>query len=284
MFRRCALLLTVLAVGLSAAPASATGEYRPDEVIRSASALTFRGDGIYNEDGSRQTSTVRIGARAVSYFYVGLQNDGRMEDRFRVRGSMHTTRFSVRYFLGDREVSTAVKAGTLMVGPLASGQRASLRVRIATRNTVPRGTTFGVRVVARSLAADRIDVTRATVDRPLYSAEQETVQDQINASRSSRGLGRLSMNRMLADKAQAWADHLASIGDLDHSNLASGVPSNWRALAENVGYYSSLGGVHHLFMESPDHRANILGPYNYVGTGVGHRGSLVYVVHVFMRA
>ena len=94
----------------------------------------------------------------------------------------------------------------------------------------------------------------------------------------------LQLNKTLTDKAQSWAQYLARIGYLKHSNLSSGVPSNWRALAENVGYGSRIGTVHTAFMRSSGHRANILGNYTHVGTGVAKNGDRVYVVHVFMRA
>ena len=84
-------------------------------------------------------------------------------------------------------------------------------------------------------------------------------------------------------KAQQWSAYLAQIGRLQHSNLSSGVPFNWRALAENVGYGTSRGSVHLAFINSSGHRANILGNYTHLGTGVTKSGSRYYVVHVFMR-
>jgi uncharacterized protein YkwD len=55
-------------------------------------------------------------------------------------------------------------------------------------------------------------------------------------------------------------------------------------MAENVGYNSSIGAVHNAFMASASHRNNVLGPYNYVGTGYATRGARVFVVQIFMRA
>ena len=112
---------------------------------------------------------------------------------------------------------------------------------------------------------------------------QVTVASRVNSSRTVRGLGALTVSATLNAKAQQWSAYLAQIGRLAHSNLASGVPSNWRALAENVGYGSSLESVHLSFMGSSGHRANILGNYTHLGTGVTKSGSRYYVVHVFMR-
>ena len=107
-------------------------------------------------------------------------------------------------------------------------------------------------------------------------------QDMVNASRRVRGLPALSSNLSLAVKAQNWAEYLARRGSLAHSNLASGVPYRWRALAENVGYGSSVSSVHGQFMRSSRHRANILGRFNYIGTGVAYGRGRVWVVQVFM--
>jgi uncharacterized protein YkwD len=114
-------------------------------------------------------------------------------------------------------------------------------------------------------------------------SSQETVATLVNNSRTAQGLRTLKVNGTLNAKAQAWSAYLARIGRLQHSNLASGVPSNWRALAENVGYASTISLVHGAFMNSSGHRANIVGNYTHLGTGVTVKGNRVYVVHVFMR-
>jgi hypothetical protein len=112
---------------------------------------------------------------------------------------------------------------------------------------------------------------------------QATAATMVNNSRTVRGLRALTINATLNNKAQEWSAYLARIGRLLHSNLASGVPSSWRALAENVGYGSSVESVHGAFMRSSGHYGNIVGNYTHLGTGVTTSGSRVYVVHVFMR-
>jgi uncharacterized protein YkwD len=114
-------------------------------------------------------------------------------------------------------------------------------------------------------------------------SSQETASTLVNSSRTARGLRALRISGTLNAKAQAWSAYLARIGRLEHSNLASGVPSNWRALAENVGYAGTIRSVHDAYMNSSGHRANILGNYTHLGTGVTVKGNRVYVVHVFMR-
>jgi uncharacterized protein YkwD len=72
---------------------------------------------------------------------------------------------------------------------------------------------------------------------------------------------------------------MASQQYISHSNgvyadLACGLG---RTSGENVGFWSAGindGAINNLFMGSPDHRANILGPYHYVATAwvVGANG------------
>jgi uncharacterized protein YkwD len=124
------------------------------------------------------------------------------------------------------------------------------------------------------------DVTPVTRSR--YT-DQRTAATLINNTRASHGLRSLTLNATLVQKAQNWAQYLARLGRLKHSDLSSGVPSNWRALAENVGYAGSIRSVHTLFIGSSGHRANILGNYTHLGTGVEWSGDRVYVVQVFMR-
>lgn len=116
------------------------------------------------------------------------------------------------------------------------------------------------------------------------SSGQTAVHDELNADRTTYGLRRLPTHDQLNSKAQAWAEKLARDGVLSHSNLASGVPSCWRSLGENVGYGSSAAGVQDAYMRSTKHRANVLDSrWTYVGVGFAQAGSRVYTVQVFMQ-
>jgi len=93
----------------------------------------------------------------------------------------------------------------------------------------------------------------------------------INQDRAANGLGPLTWSGCLAGIAASNAARMAAQGFISHTNgpqadLACGLDSR---AGENVGYWS--GGVNDaqinsMFMNSPDHRANILGPYRYVAT------------------
>jgi uncharacterized protein YkwD len=99
-----------------------------------------------------------------------------------------------------------------------------------------------------------------------------TQQALINSDRAAAGLPPLSWSGCLAGIAAAQARAMASAGKIFHG---SGVTQDFGCglgsaqTGENVGYWS--GGINDpqlntMFMNSAEHRANILGPYHYVGT------------------
>lgn len=115
------------------------------------------------------------------------------------------------------------------------------------------------------------------------SGDQSRLHGELNADRRAHGRAALPDHDVLNSKAQKWADRLAWIGKLEHSNLPSGAPSCWRGLAENVAYASSIPAAQDALMRSSGHRAHILGSWDYVGVGATWRGNTVFVVQVFMR-
>jgi uncharacterized protein YkwD len=117
------------------------------------------------------------------------------------------------------------------------------------------------------------------------SPQQLDSFQRINYDRTDNGLVGLSINDTLMAKAQAWSDHLASIGTLQHSLLAQSVDPGWWMLGENVGSGPSIEAIEQAFMRSPGHRANILNPeFNWAGTGVSvSSNGTVFVVQVFAK-
>jgi uncharacterized protein YkwD len=96
-------------------------------------------------------------------------------------------------------------------------------------------------------------------------------QRLINQDRVSRGLPPLTWSGCLYNVALANARRIAAQGYLSHTNgpqtdLTCGL--GYRA-GENIGYWS-LGvndyQLNRMFMASPEHYANIMGPYRYVAT------------------
>jgi hypothetical protein len=109
---------------------------------------------------------------------------------------------------------------------------------------------------------------------------------EINATRSANGLAPLSVDGGLRSHARNHTQDMIDAGDIYHSSsseLQAAGGSGWSKIGENVGRGGSVGSLHNAFMNSPGHKANILGDYNYVGIGTGTSNGVLYVTVVFMK-
>ena len=108
-----------------------------------------------------------------------------------------------------------------------------------------------------------------------------TQQALINSDRAAAGLAPLTWNGCLASVAYQNADRMAAAGAISHANGVSvdmGCGLGSAQTGENVGYWSAGvndGQLNLMFLNSPEHRANIMGPYRYAGTAwvVGKNGA-----------
>src|SRR5690349_18801626 len=81
---------------------------------------------------------------------------------------------------------------------------------------------------------------------------------RVNQERTSRGIPALVWNQTIANIAQSNSNDMAAKQDLHHNpNLATQC-TGWSELGENVGEGQSVDQIHDLFMQSTEHRANIL--------------------------
>jgi uncharacterized protein YkwD len=93
-----------------------------------------------------------------------------------------------------------------------------------------------------------------------------------NSARTSDNTHSYKMNHKLWNVAHKWAEHLAHTGVLEHNPALEHQISNrcprWTAIGENVGvvYGNSVRELFRAYMQSPEHRANILDrSYHQVG-------------------
>ena len=94
----------------------------------------------------------------------------------------------------------------------------------------------------------------------------------INHSRVMASVPPVPVAAPLADAARAHAAQMAAQRTLFHTadlpaTYGDHAP-NWIRLSENVGTAGWAAHVHHLLMQSPTHRANILRPASSMGVGV----------------
>lgn len=105
---------------------------------------------------------------------------------------------------------------------------------------------------------------------PNYSAT--TQQALVNQDRAATGLPPLAWSSCLGGNAQAIANRIAAAGALNEPNSDLQANLNCRlggGAAENQGWCScgaNDGYMNTALMNSPDHRANILGNYHWIGT------------------
>ena len=108
-----------------------------------------------------------------------------------------------------------------------------------------------------------------------------TQQALINQDRARNGLRPLTWSTCLNKVAAGQAAHLATPGVTfaHYGGVYQDLSCRLGAQAgENIGWWSlgvSDSQLNTMFMNSPEHRANILGPYHYVATAwvVGSNGS-----------
>jgi len=109
---------------------------------------------------------------------------------------------------------------------------------------------------------------------PAFASPSGDLAAATNASRAAAGLPGLRIDGQLSSVAQAWANHLAAANTLSHNGALRGQVTNWTNLGENVGMAVDIPSVQRAFMNSPEHRANILNP-KYTLMGVGSASSIL---------
>jgi uncharacterized protein YkwD len=119
-------------------------------------------------------------------------------------------------------------------------------------------------------------------------ASERTFLDRTNALRTSQGVSRVRENETLTRKAEAWAQHMASTGRLEHSSISSGLGDlSWSALGENVAMHSptsdTLLTIFNMLAASSGHRANMVNSrFTHMGVGVARDAAgRIWVAEVF---
>lgn len=118
---------------------------------------------------------------------------------------------------------------------------------------------------------------------PASAATPSDFVSQINSLRASKGLQTLYVDSRLTAEAQAWANHMASVGGISHNPALGSTPGNWTVVGENVGVGPDVGSLMSAFIASPEHYANLTkASYNAVGVGVAVGGDgRIYTTHDF---
>lgn len=133
-----------------------------------------------------------------------------------------------------------------------------------------------------------LNATAANVD-PLG---EEYLVERLNHERLERGRAPLAQQPELRVLARQKAEDMARNNYFDHISPTlgsvyemlqnAGIPYKWAG--ENIARVDAVDVAHAAFMESADHRANILSAgYTQVGVGVVEYRGKIYVCQIFSR-
>ena len=106
-----------------------------------------------------------------------------------------------------------------------------------------------------------------------------------NVARHHAGLSALRYSSSLSTLARKHSLLMASQGTIFHTYNLGGVLRNfsWWLAGENVGMGPGLDVLQQAFMNSPEHRANILDPhFHRFGVGAVWKNGIVYVTVDFL--
>lgn len=106
-----------------------------------------------------------------------------------------------------------------------------------------------------------------------------------NSARANNGLPGYAVAGDLSSIAQNWAQWMAEHETLEHNPSLPNQACCWSDLAENVGKGSSESQIQRAFMNSSEHRGNILSSsYTQFGVGTAWGADhMLYVDEVFRR-
>ena len=125
------------------------------------------------------------------------------------------------------------------------------------------------------------------------SAAEQQLFASVNQARQEKGLAALRWNEALATAARRHAAWMAKRGEVEHAfpgepalpARATQAGAKFVSLAENVARGATVGAIDDEFLQSANHRANMLDPeMDSIGVGVVERGGKVFAVIDFSKA
>lgn len=154
-----------------------------------------------------------------------------------------------------------------------------------TRTAARLARTAPARLVALLLVALTASVVAAVpaTAAAALSAEEQQFLSQVNGHRANVGLAPLRITADLTDAARAQSQRMASQNELFHTPDLGSAVGGWLRLGENVGYGGSVAVIDDALINSPGHRANILGSaFTQIGLGVVKASTgRVWVTQIF---
>jgi hypothetical protein len=138
-----------------------TSTHRPDALI--ATGSSYVGNDVYNATGSGQSKTLKTKVGATAKFKVEIQNDGNDLDPISVVGPGSGNGYTVSYFDGSTNITTAVKAGTCTFS-LDHGQSHVITVKVKVGSSAAASKSLLVKVTSGH-DPSKVDAVKAVVKR-----------------------------------------------------------------------------------------------------------------------
>jgi hypothetical protein len=131
----------------------------PDARIGVANTGPFTGNGVYSATAAGESRTAHVAKGHKTTFYVSVQNDGLVAAAFTIKGTGSARGWSVKYYRGTTNITTAVKAGTYSTGSIAA--RGSITLKVIVSRGSSTATSVRYLVKATSVAGTPADAVKA---------------------------------------------------------------------------------------------------------------------------
>jgi hypothetical protein len=137
---------------------------RPDGRIKVGSGA-LAGNDIYDTTGDSQSRTGSAVRGKTIKFTVSVQNDSK-PDRFKIQGAGSATHYTVKYFRGSTNITSAVVAGTYTTRELKTDEAIPFIVKVKVKSSAPAGSSVTRLVTITSVADPAVkDVVKLTGKR-----------------------------------------------------------------------------------------------------------------------
>lgn len=126
---------------------------RPDGRIRRQATGTYVGNDIYNTTGRSQTITGSAAPGGSVRYWVSAQNDAPIPDTLRLKGTISTAGYAVRYIVDGLDITPQVTAGTYTTPTLAPGATHLVKVVVTVTDAASAGSSLNATMIVTSNTA-----------------------------------------------------------------------------------------------------------------------------------
>ncbi|MBA2558871.1 MAG: hypothetical protein H0V07_03120 [Propionibacteriales bacterium] len=139
-------------------------KYRPDAQVKLSGAASYLGNNVYNTTGDTQTIGVTSAAGTTKTFVINAQNDGAVGDSFVLNGAGSSAGFTVKYFAGTTDITSAVVNGTYDLTSIAPGSAKLIQMKVTVGGGASTGSVKSGLVTAKSThSVQAADAVRTVV-------------------------------------------------------------------------------------------------------------------------